>query len=440
MTAWITVIGIGEDGISGLSSKHRQKVLEADFVVAAQRHVDELRKDKEFTGEVKPWPSPFSDVVTMIDSWEGHQVVALATGDPLWYGAASTLVRHFDSEQMEVHPAPSGFQLAAARMGWPMQAVDCLTMHGRPVDTILPYLAPRARLLVLAQDRHSTKELSKYMAEFGYGKAVVTALGHIGGEGETRQQGTAKDWTRRKPNSMEDPPDFHVIAIECPPEGGLFLPRVPGLPDIFYKSDGNLTKSETRAVTLARLGPRPGGLLWDLGCGSGSVGIEWMRAARGAMAIGVDNREDRLIMAEGNAQLFGVPQWEGRLGTLPEAVADLPDPDAAFIGGGLSTELAEAVLERLPQGGRLVVNAVTLESEELLLGLMKDYGGDLTRLSVSRIEDVGEMHGWRPLMTVTQWSYAKLGKYWSKHTNKPGPKHKPKARTKSKQNSGQGKT
>ena len=463
MKTWITVIGTGEDGLAGLTPEHRQKVLEADFVVAAKRHVAELKKVKDFTGEAHPWPSPFSEVVTLVDSWEGFQVVALATGDPLWYGAASTLVRRFGPDQMEVHPAPSGFQLAAARMGWPMHTVECLTVHGRLLETILPYLAPKARLLVFAHDRHSTRKLSSLLVDAGFWNATVTALGHIGGEKETRQELIAGIWAKQTPGSkMPAPPDFHVVAIEChpefdpilakdsPPRG--FLPRVPGLPEDAYGSDGNITKSEIRAVTLARLAPHPGGVLWDLGCGSGSIGIEWMRAAKGAIAVGIDNREDRLELAVANAKRLGAVEWGGRYGNLPVAAtsSSLPDPDAVFIGGGLSAELVRNVLGRLPVGGRLVANAVTVESEELLIGLWREHGGDLVRLSSSRIESIGGRHGWRPLMPVTQWSLVKprdkakaasvtklstRAKPKAKSAIKPRSKSRPKPRAKSK-NSG----
>ena len=411
--AWLTVMGIGEDGLAGLKPEHRQKTLDARLVVAAKRHVAELKAEKAFAGKALPWPSPFLDIIPMLKSHRKKPVVILATGDPLWYGAASTLVRYFEPEEMAIHPTSSGFQLAAARMGWPMHTVECLTVHGRPPETILPHLAPRARLLVLAHDRHSTSTLAAMAIAAGFGTARVTALGHIGGNDETRQEETANAWAKGR-SRINLPPDFHVVAIECPSgyasnHPGGFLPKVPGLPDEVFQSDGKLTKSEVRAVTLARLGPHSGGMLWDLGCGSGSIGIEWMRAARGAMAIGIDTREDRLAVAKSNALRLGVPQWEGQHGILPKAIKGLPDPDAVFIGGGLSRELVKAVLRRLPLGGRLVVNAVTLESEELLLGLWKEYGGDLVRISSSRAEAIGGMHGWRPLMPVTQWSLAKSG-------------------------------
>ena len=409
--AWLTVIGIGEDGLAGLTPELLQKVLNAELVIASQRHLDEFTAGLDLVGRTMLWPSPFLEIIPVLTSHRKKRVVLLATGDPLWYGAASTLVRHFDTDEMDIHPAPSGFQLAAARMGWPMHTVTCLTVHGRPPETILSRLAPKARLLVFAHDRRSTAKLAMMAVAAGFGNAKITALGHIGGKNETRQEETANAWAKGR-SGTKNPPDFHVVAIECPsghissPSGG-FLPRVPGLPDEAFQSDGKLTKSEVRAATLARLAPHPGGLLWDLGCGSGSIGIEWLRAAPGTTAIGIDSRKDRLSVARTNAKRLGVPEWEGQLGTLPDAVKGLPNPDAVFIGGGLSRELVKTVSRRLPLGGRLVANAVTLESEELLLSLWKEYGGDLVRISTSRADPIGNMHGWRPLMPVTQWSLVK---------------------------------
>ena len=413
MTAiWLDVIGLSEGGIAGLSADDHQRIEQAELVIAPERvlgDVSALSENASATNSPKimTWPQPFLDIIPLLERHRGKPVVILATGDPLWYGAASTLVRYFTPEEMQITPSVSGFQWAAARMGWPLHRADCLTVHGRPHETVLKHLAPSARLLILAHDHTTPDKIADLLQAAGYGDAQMTALGHIGGHAETRHgaivKDWAKDWAKDGQIAGHDIPDFHVLAVACPDHISGFLPLTPGLPDAAFVSDGKLTKSETRAATLAALAPRDGGMLWDLGCGSGAVGIEWMRAARHARAIGIDSRQDRLEVAKGNAQRLGVPEWQGICATLPQGLDDLPEPDAVFIGGGLTAELVGHVRARLKPSGKLVVNTVTLESETLVLALWQKFGGDLKRIAISRAEPVGPFHGWRPLMPVTQW-------------------------------------
>jgi len=400
---WIDVIGVGENGVTALDADSLDRICNASLVVGAERMIDDLPDLEGFSGNVMPWPQPFLDIIPLIETHRGSPVVILATGDPLWYGAASTLVRYFSPEEMRITPAASGFQLAASRMGWPLHQVATLTVHGRPHEIVRRYLSPGARLLVLAHDRTSPVRIGALLTEVGFGDATITTLAHIGGKDEARDEARADHWS----SGQMTVPDFHVIAIECPRRMEGFLPCVPGLPDTAFTSDGKLTKAEVRAATLAQLRPFGGGLLWDLGCGSGSIGIEWMRSAPQAKAIGIDMREDRLEVARRNADHLGVPEWQGFSRQLPSGLEDLPQPDAVFIGGGLSRELILAVLERLPEGGRLVANAVTLESEMVLLSTWQEFGGQMSRISVSRKEEVGRLHGWRPLMPVTQWALSR---------------------------------
>ncbi|MGC6484259.1 MAG: precorrin-6y C5,15-methyltransferase (decarboxylating) subunit CbiE [Candidatus Puniceispirillales bacterium] len=400
---WLEVIGTQEDGLGGLAAGLRDKIIAAGLVIGPPRLLDDVAALDGFGGETMAWPSPFMEIIPLLEQRRDTPVVILATGDPLWYGAASTLVRHFRADEMRITPAPSGFQLAASRMGWPLHECACLTVHGRPHEKVIRHLAPGARLLILAHDHGSAARVASLLDAAGYGEAMITALGHIGGADESRCDAAAAAWAE----AGLTPPDFHVIAVACPGNVSGYLPPLPGLADQAYTSDGKLTKAETRAASLARLKPQPRGLLWDLGCGSGSIGIEWMRAASDARAIGVDNRQDRLDVARGNADRLGVPEWQGLCGDLPGGLDDLADPDAVFIGGGLSADLAEICMARLNPGGRLVANTVTLESEQVLLGLWQQHGGELIRLAISRADPVGPLHGWRPLMPVTQWVWEK---------------------------------
>ena len=404
-SVWLNVFGLTEKGVAGMDRDAIASLSKAQLVIAPERVLPEINALSGFEGEAMTWPQPFLDIIPLLEKRRGENVVICATGDPLWYGAASTLQRYFSSEEMCITPAASGFQWASARMGWPQHELRSLTVHGRPHENVLKYIAPKARLLVIAHDRQSPGKIAKLLDGAGYGDATMTILGHIGGAEETRHQSRVGDWH----DAEHDIPDFHVMAIECPASVQGFLPLAPGLPDHAFDSDGKLTKSEVRAATLSALNPHDGGILWDLGCGSGAIGIEWMRAANNSMAYGVDDRQDRLDVASGNAIRLGVPMWQAVCAKLPQGLEDLPDPDSVFIGGGLTVELVGQVLSRLRPNGRLVVNTVTLESEAVLLSLWQDHGGDLKRIAVSRADPVGPFHGWRPLMPVTQWVLTKSG-------------------------------
>jgi precorrin-6Y C5,15-methyltransferase (decarboxylating) len=415
---WIDVIGLGEtqrrSGLTRIDADTLAALQGADLVVGAKNLSDDVRKIEGFGGAYQPWPVPFLDIIPLLEEYRGRSVVILATGDPLWYGAASTLVRYFSNDDMRITPTPSGFQWAASRMCWPLHSARTMTVHGRHHEAVLKFLQPSARILILAHDRNSPLTLARLLVAAGYEDALITALGHIGGGAETHHEALARDWAKDgdTDGGTDFPavPDFHVIAITCPDVVCGFLPLTPGLADDAFQSDGKLTKAETRAATLAKLKPQDGGLLWDLGCGSGAVGIEWMRAVANGRTIGIDHRDDRLSAARRNAFRLGVPEWQGLCLDLPDGVADLPDPDAVFIGGGLTLALADIVFKRLKHGGRLVINAVTLESEQVLLHLWGEYGGDLSRIAIARAEPIGGLHGFRPLMPVTQWAVVKHGR------------------------------
>ncbi|MGU9962425.1 MAG: precorrin-6y C5,15-methyltransferase (decarboxylating) subunit CbiE [Candidatus Puniceispirillales bacterium WSBS_2018_MAG_OTU23] len=412
--ARLRVIGLTPSGITAFDQATLDEICSADLVIGSDNILMAVKGLDGFGGSVKAWPSPFLDIIPLLKEYgRDKSVVILATGDPLWFGAASTLVRYFSPDDMEITPAPSGFQWAASRMGWPLHTTRTMTVHGRAHETVLKFLAPSARLIVLAHDRHSPQKLANLLDAAGYGGAVMTMLGNIGGGEETRHSAAASAW-QNQPIAISDfhVPDFHVIAIACPDAVDGFLPLTAGLDDAAYVSDGQLTKSEVRAITLAKLKPQDGGVLWDIGCGSGAVGIEWMRAGMNARAIGIDNRQDRLDVAHANAARLGVPAWQGLCDTVPKNPDDLwlrelPCPDAVFIGGGLSLGLVDVVMGRLKLGGRIVVNAVTLESEAMLLSLWQSRGGELSRIAIARAEPIGEFNGWRPLMPVTQWTLTK---------------------------------
>ncbi|MFG5382953.1 precorrin-6y C5,15-methyltransferase (decarboxylating) subunit CbiE [Yoonia sp. R2-816] len=395
---WLHIVGIGEDGMDGLLPATRAVVEAAEIIIGGERHhtlADNL------VAERMAWPHPFDALIETIEGLRGRRVVVLATGDPLWYSVGAKIGRAIDPAQIVYHPQLSAFQLAAARMGWSLPDVETLTVHGRPVEQMIAFIQPDARLLVLTTGEETPAQIARFLTERGFGQSKMTVLAAMGGKNEARFDGVAANWDHVVPA-------FNTLAVECiaAPDAAL-LPRVPGLADHLFQSDGTMTKQEVRAATVAKLMPMRGALLWDIGCGCGSVAIEWMRAARYARAVGIEPRADRRAMAAANALALGVPKLELVDGVVPDALEGLDAPDAIFIGGGLSRETFDAAWDALRPLGRMVANAVTLESEAELIALHKERGGDLVKLSVHRAEPVGRLTGWRPLMPVTQWSLVK---------------------------------
>ncbi|MBI3453831.1 MAG: precorrin-6y C5,15-methyltransferase (decarboxylating) subunit CbiE [Rhodospirillales bacterium] len=401
MTApWLSIIGIGEDGLAGLTPVARKLIDEAEVLIGGARH---LAMAPPSPAERLTWATPLTDTVSAIAARRGKRVAVLATGDPMWFGIGVTLARRFPRAEMIVLPHISAFTLAAAHMGWPLADLELVSLHGRPLDLLALHLAPGARLLALSENGDTPASVARFLVARGWGPSALTVLEHLGGPNERRIDGTAEEW--RAPRTQ----DLNTIAIECRPgPGARILSRAPGLPDDAFVHDGQLTKREIRAATLAALAPLPGQLLWDVGAGSGAVAIEWMRAARGARAVAVERDADRRAFIAKNAAALGVPKLAIVAGDAPAALAGLAPPDAVFVGGGLSTPgLVEACWTALAPGGRLVANAVTVEGESALIAWQAKLGGALARIAVSRTEPVGGFQGWRPLTPVTQWNAVK---------------------------------
>ncbi|MGJ8587266.1 MAG: precorrin-6y C5,15-methyltransferase (decarboxylating) subunit CbiE [Yoonia sp.] len=395
---WLHIVGIGEDGMEGLVPATRAVVEAAEIIIGGDRH---HTLTETVSAERLAWPHPFDALISTIEELRGKRVVILATGDPLWFSVGARIGRAIDPSEIVYHPQLSAFQLAAARMGWSLPDVETLTVHGRPVEQMIAFIQPDAQLLVLTTGAETPAQIARFLTERGFGKSRMTVLAAMGGKDEARFDGLAESWNHKVPA-------FNTLAVDCvaAPDAAL-LPRVPGLADDLFLSDGTMTKQEVRAATVAKLMPMRGALLWDIGTGCGSVAIEWMRAARYARAIGIEPRADRRAMAAANALALGAPKLALVEGSVPEALTGLDAPDAIFIGGGLSRETFDAAWAALRPLGRLVANAVTLESEAELIALHKEHGGDLVKLQVHRAEPVGRLTGWRPSMPVTQWSLVK---------------------------------
>lgn len=402
MSAWLTVLGIGEDGLDALSPASRALIASAELLVGGTRHLA-LVAGASSTAIRIPWRTPLAETFPEIERWRGKRVVVLATGDPLCYGIGNKLLRHFALSELRIIPAPSAFSLARARLGWDAADVDRVTLHGRPLESLRRHLAPGARLVALASDGTTPAAVAKLLVAAGYGESAITVFEHMGGPAERRVDGVASSWAEARSA------DLNTIAIRC-----VVGPRAkryrgaPGLPDRAFETDGLLTKREVRAVTLAMLAPHPGALLWDVGAGSGSIAIEWLLQEPRAEAIAIERATDRVALIARNAEALGTPELEIEQGEAPEVFDGLPDPDAIFIGGGLSEPaLIETSYERLKPGGRLVANAVTLEGEASLVRARQRYGGTLARLEISRAEPLGPFAAWRPLLPVTQYAVTK---------------------------------
>ncbi|EPA96739.1 bifunctional cobalt-precorrin-7 (C(5))-methyltransferase/cobalt-precorrin-6B (C(15))-methyltransferase [Pseudomonas umsongensis] len=393
MPPWLTVVGIGEDGFKGLGKNARHALLGASRIIGGQRQLDLLPVC--IRGERQVWPSPFS-LAPVLERY-GEPVCVLASGDPMFFGVGASLARQLPSSEMLVLPAPSSCSLAAARMGWPLQDVVTLSVVARPIAALNAQLSSGVRLLVLSNDGQSPAAIAALLRERGFGPSRLSVLEHLGGEAERRIDGAANDWA--------DPvvADLNLIAIECIAQANApRLSRLAGLPDSAFRHDGQLTKRDVRAITLARLAPVPGELLWDVGAGSGSIGIEWMRAHPGCRALAIEADEGRQLLIEHNRDALGVPGLQLIRGSAPQALVGLERPDAVFIGGGVTREgVLDACWAALKPGGRLIANAVTLQSEMTLMAWREQHGGEVTRIHIAQAQPLGDFDTWRQALPIT---------------------------------------
>ncbi|MCT7666516.1 precorrin-6y C5,15-methyltransferase (decarboxylating) subunit CbiE [Shinella kummerowiae] len=398
---WLSIVGIGEDGLAGLGDEAKTAVAAAELVFGGARHI-ELAGDA-ILGERHGWLSPFERSVEAVLAARGRPVVVLASGDPFFYGVGVTLSRRIARAEMRVFPAPSAFSLAASRLGWALQDTVSLSLHGRPIDLIRPHLHSGCRILALTSDSDGPAALAALLADSGFGASTLTVLEALGGPRERVSSHRAEHFALAEADML------NVCAIEVlAAEDARLLAYTPGLDDGLFEHDGQITKREVRALTLSALAPKRGELLWDIGAGSGSIGIEWMLADPSLRAIAIEGNLERAPRIRRNAANFGVPGLSVVEGTAPGALTGLSAPDAIFIGGGGSEAgVMEAAIAGLKSGGRLVANGVTTEMEAVLLAHHARLGGALIRIDIARASPVGQMTGWRPAMPVTQWSWVK---------------------------------
>ena len=404
-SAEVVLVGIGADGWSGLTSSAMALIEKARVVIGGQRQLDLL--PDAIAAERVPWPSPLRPAVhELVERHRSGGLVVLASGDPMLFGIGRALVEELGSQSLRVLPHPSSISLACARLGWPVEDTEVVSLVGRPLASLTMSLHHRRRLLVLSNGAATPGEVAKLLTDRGFGGSTLTVLEQLGASAEARRSGVAEQWDTTHAD-LGDP--LNVVAVECS-QGPLAsrLGLVPGLADAAYEDDGQLTKREVRAVTMSSLAPAPGELLWDIGGGAGSIAIEWMRSHRNCRAIAVESDNDRAARIGRNAQTLGVPGLRIVIGRAPLVLAQLPTPDAIFIGGGLTAEgMLDTAWAALKTGGRLVANTVTLESEVVLAQWYARHGGELIRIATSRAKALGGFTGWQQAMPVTHWSVTK---------------------------------
>ncbi|PTR27532.1 precorrin-6Y C5,15-methyltransferase (decarboxylating) [Rhodococcus sp. OK519] len=397
----IVVVGIGADGWDGLSPRAQAAVRNAEVLMGSTR---QLSLVPESEAKRVPWPSPMLPALAgMFDEHRERRICVLASGDPMFHGIGVTLGRVLGPQRLQVIAHPSSVSLACARLGWPLHETTTVSLVNREASTLAASLSAGQRVLVLSNDEQTPAAVARVLDERGFGDSTMVVLEQLGGPAENIADGVAATWDR----APGDP--LNVIALELrASDSALRLTRTPGLPDAAFRGDGQMTKHEVRALTLSALAPAPGELLWDVGGGSGTIGIEWMRTDPRCRAIAFEREDARVAQIVDNASQLGVPALRV-LGSAPAAFTVEPSsPDAIFVGGGVTQDgLLDACWDRLRPGGRMVVNAVTAESEAFVLTWFSRLGGELRKFQIYRGEPLGGFTAWRPQLPVAQWSVVK---------------------------------
>ncbi len=393
---WLTIVGIGEEGVNGIPPVALDAIQNAEVLVGGHRH---LSKVKDAKAKKFGWGKNLDSGIDAVSENIGRRVVVLASGDPMHFGIGSRLVRRFGIETMTIIPSPSAFSLAAARLGWSTSEVECITVHGRPLEAVNLYLYPNAKLLILSWDGTTPAKLARLLVAKGYPESQITTFEHMGGKKERVVKKIAAEWKSQKTNAL------NTISVEClaGPNATVWS-RAPGLPESAFQHDNMITKYEVRAATIAALSPLPNEFFWDVGAGSGAIAIEWLRLVPSARAVAIESNRTRVNFIRANAQDLGVPNLDIVVGRAPGVLNKIQgNPNSIFVGGGVSDiNLMHACWNRLQLHGKLVANAVTLQTQEALLKLREKWGGKITKLSIARENPIGRFSSLQPLMEVWQ--------------------------------------
>ncbi|WP_412555221.1 precorrin-6y C5,15-methyltransferase (decarboxylating) subunit CbiE [Shimia sp. MIT1388] len=393
---WLTIVGLGEDGPEGLPPASRKALEDAEVVMGAERHLSLL---PDPSAELITWPVPFTDGIPLLLQNRGRKTVALASGDPFWHGAGTSLTKHLDRGEWLTLPAPSTMSIAAAALGWPLESTTTLGLHAAPFARLRPHLAKGQRAIVTLRDGEAVPALASWLTEIGFDASTLHVLEALGGPRQRIRKARA--------HSFDIKDIQHPVCVAIDVCGGPALTSVGGKNDSFFDNDGQITKRPVRALTLSALAPLPGEHLWDIGGGSGSIAIEWLLAHPTTQATSVEIDPTRAQRIAQNAAGLGADRLSVVTGAAPDALEDLPAPDAVFIGGGISEEMLRTVWDKLPESARLVANAVTLEAEVLLANWHANKGGDLLRIELAQSKPLGRKRGWKSSYPIVQWSVQK---------------------------------
>jgi precorrin-6Y C5,15-methyltransferase (decarboxylating) len=393
----LTIVGLGEDGLDGVPVASRQAIEAAEIIMGAARHIALL---PEVAAQRVTWPVPFADGIAQLLSYRGKRVVMLASGDPFWYGAGTSIAKHLTRGEWVAHPVASTFSLAASRLGWALQETQCMGLHAAPLTRLRPHLHGGARMILTLRDGAAVSELAEYLRSVGFGGSTLSVLEALGGPRERRHDVSVAEALK---GGFSHP---LVVGVTVEGAGGV-IPLASGRPDDLFDNDGQITKRPVRALTLSALAPRPHEHLWDIGGGSGSIGIEWLWAHPSLRASAVEINAERADRIRENAAQLGADRLQVITGAAPAVLGQLEAPDAVFIGGGISEEMLDEVWARMPAGARLVANAVTLEAEVLLALWHADKGGQLLRIELAESKPLGRKRGWKSSYPIVQWSVVK---------------------------------
>lgn len=409
---WLTIIGIGDDGYNGLTPANQKLCQNANILLAAERHLQDMPK---LNAEIHVWGSPLHKGIQKILSWrerglDGENIVILATGDPMHYGIGATMCKRLPIDEIHIIPSPSAFSLVAARLGWGLRKVECVSVHGRSLSLLHKHIRHNNKIIALTSTGQTIDEIADLLVDRGFGDSKLTILEHMGGEKERILTATANGW------EIDAAADFNSLAIECIADDfAPIIPNIAGLNDMHYVHDGQLTKADIRAATLNKLLPTPNSVMWDLGAGAGSVGIEYMRLAKGSICHAVEQNEARIENIKINAENLGVPNVKIHHGSSSHFIEKLPKPDAIFIGGGLTFTLFEQAYNLLPIGGRLVINVISIEGSAILSKILLHFDDDFAQLkhmsmqqiATSSLMNIGKLHTFKPNITITQLAIIK---------------------------------
>ena len=396
---WISIIGVGEDGLAGFCAARQEALSNADLVFGPPRHLELVGVQGE---RARPWPVPFANGIDQVlaERGRGKQIAVLLSGDPFWFGGGTTLTHHLQAEEWVSIPAPSTFSWAASRLGWALQSVVTLGLHARPFETLVPHLAPDMQVIVTLRHGAAVGELAQWLTDQGFGHSTLHVLEALGGPNERIRVVQADEYALKDVT--------HPVCAGITFSGAdAVMTHASGRRDDLFDHDGQITKRPVRALTLSALAPRPNELLWDLGAGSGSIAIEWLLSHPSLRAIAVERDETRAKRIRANADMLGVAHLDVRTGAIVDTLGDLEAPDVVFIGGGFSHDLVNMLWPLMPDGARLVANSVTLESDADIMRAQSEFGGDLLRVELSAPKAIGSRTGWAASYPIMQWSVTK---------------------------------